>query len=233
MSDQAMQNDIKTIKEELVVLRQHMSNLWFADSLQNMSTKSEKVEEVDGAAAKSYLGASDDKKKGENEIKSVWDVDDKMSGTNRRQSNGEETSDKVVQLETMMKSMMVQMKQDKSQLRDLTADIKLLEANLKISDSNAKLLEYKLKASDEKINQLEVELRQERDKFDNYAVEQGDQRQKMEEDLRELQKILEIEWRQKMDKLNCFAATTEQDVKVLKEKLTNLERARPDHETKR
>ncbi len=201
MSDQVTKHDIKAIKDELFALRQHMSNLFLADSLHNMSVKSEKVEKTDGAAANPNSGASDDDKRDdENEIKSVWDVDDAMSASSSKgQNNGEETSNKVLQLETMVKSMMDKMKQDRSQLRDLTADFKLLEAKLKISESNAKLMEYKLKASEDKVNQLEIELRQERDKFDAYAGEQNILRQKVEEQIGELKDNLEMELKQKID----------------------------------
>ncbi len=231
MSDQVTKHDIKAIKDELVVLRQHMSNLFLADSLHNMSVKSEKVEETGGAD--SDLGVSDNKKKDdENETQSVWDIDDTMSESIREQNNGEETFNKVLRLQTMIKSMMDKMNQDEINHKEVIANEKTLEANLRASDSNARLLEYKLKASEDKINQLETVLRQERDKFDDFAGRQNNQlieyKLKASED-----KVnqLEFELKQERDKLDDSATEQtncrhkfESNIVDLNEKLMNLER---------
>ncbi len=228
MSDQVTKHDIKAIKDELFALRQHMSNLFLADSVHSMSVKSEKVEEMDEAAANSDSGVSDNKKKdNKNEAQSVWDVDDTMSESIREQNNSDETSNKVLRLETMVKSMMVQVKQDKSQLRDLTADFKLLEANLRTSESNAKLLEYKLKASEEKVNQLEKELGQEKDKFDDLATEQSNYRQKTESQIGKLnEKLINLEkgHSQNMKQRDEDAEMTKSEMEEIKKqmKLINM-----------
>ncbi len=191
MSDQGTKQDIKAIKDELFALRQHLSNLFLAHSVHNMSRKSEKVDEMDEVAANS----GSDSKRDDNKIKSDWDVDSTMSASSSNgQNNGDETSNKVLQLETMMNSMMLKIQQDELNHKEIMCNMKTLDANLRASDSKARLLECKLRISEEKVNQLETELRQEKDKFDDLATEQSNYRQKTESQIGKLnEKLINLE----------------------------------------